>query len=65
VIGNPLDRSKLTECSAGLKLYEGSAIADESGDWAWTGTATGPYATSTATDVSGNTSAFSAVFVEP
>jgi hypothetical protein len=41
------------------RVYEGSAIADDSGYWMWTGTLTGPYVTATATDEVGNTSAFS------
>jgi hypothetical protein len=40
-------------------IYEGTAVADNSGNWTWTGSPTGPFVTATATDAAGNTSAFS------
>lgn len=40
-------------------LYEGTVTADASGAFSWTGTPAGPMITATATDASGNTSAFS------
>lgn len=40
-------------------LYEGTATADDSGSFSWTGVLRGPRVTSTATDPLGNTSAFS------
>jgi hypothetical protein len=39
--------------------YEGATIADEAGNWTWSGLATGPNVTATATDGAGNTSEFS------
>jgi parallel beta-helix repeat protein len=41
------------------RIYEGTVIADDSGNWTWTGSPTGPYVTATATDAAGNTSPFS------
>jgi len=41
------------------QVYEGHTIADGSGNWTWAGRAGGPYVTATATDQTGNTSAFS------
>jgi CSLREA domain-containing protein len=41
-------------------IYEGTAIADSSGNWTWIGSPSGPYVTATATDAAGNTSEFSA-----
>ncbi len=43
----------------GLK-FEGSAVADDLGHFLWSGTASGPSVTATATDEAGNTSEFSA-----
>jgi hypothetical protein len=40
-------------------VYEGSAVADGSGNFTWTGTPRGPFVTATATDTQGNTSEFS------
>lgn len=40
-------------------LYEGTAAADNSGSFSWSGTLRGPQVTATATDSLGNTSAFS------
>jgi len=40
-------------------LFEGSAVADASGNFFWQGAVTGPYITATATDTAGNTSEFS------
>jgi hypothetical protein len=42
------------------RMYEGTALADGSGDWTWTGSPNGPNVTATATDAAGNTSEFSA-----
>lgn len=42
------------------KIYEGTATSDASGNFQWNGIPTGPFVTATATDVSGNTSMFSA-----
>ena len=41
------------------KFYEATVVADESGNFSWTGSVTGPYVTATATDASNNTSEFS------
>ena len=47
-------------------IFEGSVFADVSGFWGFGGALTGPYITATATDVSNNTSEFSApVPLEP
>ena len=40
-------------------IYEGTVVADASGNFTWTGTPTGPFITATATDAGGNTSEFS------
>ena len=40
-------------------IYEGTTTADASGNFTWSGTATGPNVTATATDGDGNTSEFS------
>ncbi len=40
-------------------IYEGTTTADPSGNFTWTGTASGPFVTATCTDSAGNTSAFS------
>ena len=40
-------------------IYEGFTTADGSGNFAWSGTVTGPFVTATATDTAGNTSEFS------
>jgi hypothetical protein len=40
-------------------IYEGSATADASGAFSWTGSLTGPNVTATMTDADGNTSQFS------
>jgi parallel beta-helix repeat protein len=40
-------------------IYEGSALADENGDFSWIGAVTGPFVTATVTDPDGNTSGFS------
>ena len=45
------------------RVYEGTTIADDSGNWKWAGSLAGPYVTATATDEAGNTSAFSAPHV--
>ncbi|MGA9348307.1 MAG: right-handed parallel beta-helix repeat-containing protein, partial [Anaerolineae bacterium] len=41
------------------KTYEGATTADGDGNFTWTGSVTGPYVTTTATDASSNTSEFS------
>lgn len=41
------------------EIYEATVIADENGDFSWSGTPLGPFVTATATDADGNTSAFS------
>ncbi len=41
------------------KIYEGTVIADNNGNFQWSGSPTGPQITATATDASGNTSEFS------
>ena len=43
-------------------IFEGYTDADDEGNFEWTGTATGPYFTATATDADGNTSEFSEPF---
>ncbi len=43
-------------------IYEGSIIADETGNFTWYGTVTGPNVCATATDTSGSTSEFSIPF---
>ena len=40
-------------------IYEGTAAADSSGHFTWSGTASGPHVTATCTDTAGNTSEFS------
>ena len=40
-------------------VYEGSMVADEGGNFSWTGTPGGPFVTATVTDPEGNTSGFS------
>ncbi len=40
------------------RVYEGTAFADGSGNFQWTGTVTGPFVSATATDTDGNTSEF-------
>jgi hypothetical protein len=42
------------------RVYEGSTMADSSGNWSFSGTPEGPNVTATATDWNGNTSEFSA-----
>jgi hypothetical protein len=41
------------------RVYEGYIIANGNGNWTWTGSPSGPWITTTATDEKGNTSAFS------
>ena len=43
-------------------IFEGYTTADASGNFAWSGTVTGPFVTATATDTAGNTSEFSEAF---
>ena len=47
------------------KIYEGTTVVDENGNFSWTGSLTGPNATATATDQDGNTSEFSDDMVVP
>jgi len=41
------------------RIFEGRTTADDEGNWTYSGTVTGPYATAVAIDDSGNTSEFS------
>jgi len=41
------------------RIYEGNTTADNSGDFHWIGSPSGPHVTATATDTAGNTSVFS------
>lgn len=45
------------------RLYEGAVPASGTGDWYWSGTATGPCVTAIAIDLSGNTSEFSSPWI--
>lgn len=45
------------------RIYEGAASASGTGDWYWSGTATGPNVTAIAIDLSGNTSEFSTPWI--
>ena len=47
------------------KFFQGSVTADANGHFAWTEKVQGPYVTATATDVAGNTSAFSNAVIPP
>jgi hypothetical protein len=44
-------------------IYEGTVTTDASGNFSWSGTATGPHITATAIDAEGNTSIFSLPYI--
>ncbi|MBN2611300.1 MAG: right-handed parallel beta-helix repeat-containing protein [Bacteroidales bacterium] len=46
-------------------IFEGTTMADATGNFAWAGTVEGPHVTATATDINGNTSEFSDPFIIP